>query len=145
MKRMLVVMGFVAAAAIGCKQTGHGSLGVGATVAGELRQGDRAMPDGSLADDHTIWLTSGQPVTIVVRGGPSTSSPGSNLDVYTILLFNNREVTHDDDSAGSLNSRIVYTPTQTGMYTVRVNTFGPGLRTGAYTVQTWAGANPSAT
>jgi hypothetical protein len=144
MNRTFAVVGFLTLAAAGCHHTGHGSLAIPGSVQGELRQGDRVMPDGSLADDHTVWLTQGQPVTIVVRGGPSTSSPGMNLDVYTILLFNNREVTHDDDSAGNLNSRIIYTPTQTGMYTVRVNTFGPGMRTGSYSVQTWVGANPNA-
>jgi len=113
-------------------------------VTGTLQQGDSVLQDGSAYDDHTVWLTAGSPVTIVVRGGPSTSSPGSNLDVYTFLMRNGAEVTHDDDSAGNFNSRIIFTPTQTGMYTIRVNTYGGGLKTGAYTIQTWQGAHPEA-
>ena len=126
----------------GCKR-GHGSLSIPGTVQGTLQAGDTQLSDGSVADDHTVWLTAGQPVTVVVRGGPSTSSPGSNLDVYTILMRNGQEITHDDDSAGNFNSRIIYTPTQTGMYTIRVTTYGSGLKTGAYTVQTMDGAHPA--
>ena len=145
MKRTLIGMMFLAAALSSCKRTGQGTLAVPAVVMGSLQTGDTTLQDGSVADDHTVWLTAGTPVTVVVRGGPSTSTPGSNLDVYTIMMFNNQEVAHDDDGAGNLNSRLIYTPTQTGMHTVRVTTYGSGLKTGTYTVQTYAGANPAAT
>jgi hypothetical protein len=144
MKRTFLVVSLAAMGLLGGCRRGQGSLPVPGTVTGTLQQGDTPLSDGSVCDDHTVWLTSGQPVTIVVRGGPSTSSPGSNLDVYTILMRNGQEVTHDDDSAGNFNSRIIFTPTQTGMYTVRVTTYGAGLKTGGYTVQTWTGANPAA-
>ena len=146
MTRTLFVISLAVFALMGGCKGGHGSLAVPGTVQGTLQAGDTQMPDGSVADDHTVWLTAGQPSTVVVRGGSATTSPGSNLDVYTILLGpNHQEITHDDDSAGNFNSRIIYTPTQTGMYTVRVTTYGSGLKTGAYTVQTYDGANPSAT
>ncbi len=144
MKRTFLVVSLAAFGLVSGCGRGHGSLPIPGTVAGTLQLGDRVLPDQSAYDDHTVWLTSGQPVTIVVRGGPSTSSPGSNLDVYTFLMRNGQEVTHDDDSAGNFNSRIIYTPTQTGLYTIRVNTYGGGLKTGAYTIQTWTGVNPTA-
>jgi len=117
---------------------------VGMIQTGNLQMGDTPLTDGSVADDYNVMLTAGMPVTIVVRGGPSVTSPGSNLDVYTILLQNGVEVTHDDDSAGNLNSRIIFTPPTTGMYTVRITTYGSGLRQGMYTLQTYPGANPMA-
>lgn len=144
MKRMFLVVSVAAFGLAGGCGRGHGSLPIPGIVTGTLQLGDRVLPDQSAYDDHTVWLTAGQPVTIVVRGGPSTSSPGSNLDVYTFLMRNGQEVTHDDDSAGNFNSRIVFSAPQTGLYTIRVNTFGGGLKTGAYTIQTWAGANPLA-
>lgn len=145
MKRTLLVVSLSTFGLLSGCHHGAGSLAIPGTVAGTLQQGDTVLTDGSAYDDHTVWLTSGQPVTIVVRGGPSTSSPGTNLDVYTFLMRNGAEVMHDDDSAGNFNSRIIFTPTATGMYTIRVNTYGGGLKTGAYTIQTWQGAHPEAT
>jgi hypothetical protein len=163
MKRTLVAM-FVIAVALGaCRRSsrsssgtaspgataaGHGGGGgpiaIPGTAAGALAVGDTRLTDGSLGDDYTINLTAGQPVTIVVRGGPSVTEPGSNLDVYAVLLNGTNEVAHDDDSAGNLNARIVYTPTASGPHTLRVTTYGTGMRQGAYTVQTWTGANEAA-
>ena len=105
-----------------------GMVAVGQTIMGMLQQGDTPLNDGSVGDDYNVMLTAGMPVTIVVRGGPSMTTPGSNLDVYTILLMNGQELTHDDDSAGNLNSRIVWTPTMTGMHTIRVTTEAPSAR-----------------
>jgi hypothetical protein len=125
---------------------GATALAVGTTVTGALAAGDHALEDGSVGDDFSLALTAGQAVTIVTRGGPSVTTPGSNLDVYTVILdAQGQEVTHDDDSAGDLNSRIVFTPPAAGTYTVRVTTFGSGLKQGAYTVQTYAGAMPNQT
>lgn len=120
-------------------------IAVGAMSTGTLTMGDGANPASqALYDDYTIMLTAGVPVTIVTRGGPSMTSPGSNLDVYTILMMNGAELTHDDDSAGYPNSRIVFTPPMTGPYTIRVTTFGSGVKQGMYTLQTMPGANPTA-
>jgi hypothetical protein len=130
----------------GMQPAGGGMVQVGGMVSGTLQQGDMALQDGSIADNYNVMLTAGQPVTVVVRGGPSMTTPGSNLDVYTLLLnAQQQELVHDDDSAGNLNSRIVYTPTMTGMYTIRVTTFGSGMKQGAYTLQVMPGANETAT
>ncbi len=115
------------------------------TVNGTLATGDTADSDGALFDEYRVFLTSGSAVTFVARGGPSRTTPGSNLDMYLVLRQNGVEITHDDDSAGSLNSRIVFTPTSTGYYAVRVRTFGSGAKEGDYTLQSWSGAMPGAT
>lgn len=122
-----------------------GMLTIGGTAAGILQAGDTALQDGSVADDYQIMLTAGVPVTIVVRGGPSLTEPGTNLDVYAALLMNGTEIEHNDDiSPDNRNSRIVHTPTTTGMHTLRVTTFGSGLKSGPYNVQVFPGANPNA-
>lgn len=119
---------------------------VGGVTTGTLNVGDgmQPPPSGALFDDYSITLTAGVPVTIVTRGGPSMTTPGSNLDVYTILMQNGMELTHDDDSAGNLNSRLIFTPPMTGQYTIRVTTFGSGAKQGMYTLQTMPGAIPTA-
>jgi hypothetical protein len=122
-----------------------GTIQPGGSMAGALTQGDFPLQDGSVADNYNIMLTMGQPVTILTCGGPSMTTPGSNLDVYVLLMFNNQEVIHDDDSAGNLNSRIMYTPMQTGLYQIRVTTYGAGLRQGMYTLRVFPGMLPTAT
>jgi hypothetical protein len=117
---------------------------VGSITAGQLAPGDISMSNGTFADDYSVMLTAGVPVTVVLRGGPSTTMPGSNLDVYLILMQNGVEVEHDDDSAGNLNSRIVFTPPATGMYTLRATTFSSSNAMGSYTLQVMPGANPLA-
>jgi hypothetical protein len=122
-----------------------GMLVPGGTAAGMLQQGDNSLQDGSLGDDYGIMLTAGVPVTIVVRGGPRTDQPGEMLDTYAILLNNGVELTHNDDiDPQNRNSRIVWTPTFTGMHTLRVTTYGSGLKTGSYNVQVFPGAIPNA-
>jgi hypothetical protein len=120
-------------------------LTIPSTVTGTFVTGDATDSDGSLYDEFRVFLSSGSSITLVARGGASRTSPGSNLDMYLVLLQNGVEVTHDDDSAGSLNSRIVYTPTTSGFYQVRVRTFGGGAKEGDYTLQSWTGSLPGAT
>jgi hypothetical protein len=119
-------------------------LQVGGVVNGSLVVGDTALPNGRVADEYAVGLMVGQPLTVVARGGPSISTPGSTLDVYLEILQNGTELAHDDDSAGYPNSRIVFTAPRSGVYTVRVTTFGSSLRQGAYTLQSWPFAFPSA-
>ena len=121
------------------------TLAVPSTVNGSFVTGDSTDTDGALYDEFRLFLSAGSPITLVARGGASRTTPGSNLDMYLVLLQNGVEVTHDDDSAGSLNSRIVFTATTPGFYTVRVRTFGSGVKEGDYTLQSWVGSNPSAT
>lgn len=123
----------------------NAGFGIPSTVNGTLATGDATEPGGAFYDDFRVFLTSGAAVTFVVRGGPSRTTPGSNLDMYLILQLNGVEVTHDDDSAGNLNSRIVFTPATTGYYVLRVRTFGTGAKEGSYTLQSWVGGLATAT
>lgn len=120
------------------------ALAISGTVHGALEETDHRLSDESVFDDYTLTLAAGQTVTILVRGEASTSSPGSNMDMYTFLMCGGEEVTHDDDSGGNLNSRLIVTSAAVGTYTLRINTYGAGLKTGAYTIETWAGAQPGA-
>jgi hypothetical protein len=122
-------------------------LGVPEVLSGELTTDDMHMSDGPrVCDNYLLHLTAGQPVTIVVRGGTHTGGGYGygSMDMYAILYFNRVEVTRDDDSAGSLNPRIVFTPSVSGTYLLRVTTFGSGLSLGTYTVETFQGEQPSA-
>jgi hypothetical protein len=114
-------------------------------VQGQLQMGDTVTPEGPLADDYAVQLVAGQTITIVTRGGPQIMPPGSQLDVYTRVMQNGMELTHDDDSAGYPNSRIIFTAPATGTYVIRVTTYGSSVRQGHYTMQTMPGANPTAT
>jgi hypothetical protein len=104
----------------------------GQAVQGVLDGNGLMLPSGAAADDYVIQLTAGVPVVITTMGG--VSNTGGTLDVYTYLYFNGTEVTHDDDSAGNLGSRIYYTPMYSGTYVIRVSTWGSGLRIGPYTL-----------
>jgi hypothetical protein len=121
-------------------------IAVGDLVHDRLEASDIALQDGSVADDYAVDLVAGSPVTIVTRGGPSQTTPGTTLDMYTLLIGGCREVTHDDDSAangGALNSRITYTPPADGRYVIRVTTFGAGLKEGTYELQIYGGDLPN--
>jgi hypothetical protein len=114
-------------------------IAVGDVINGALEDGDVPMADGRISDNYVIQLTAGLPVTIVARGGTALGTGGS-LDMYLYLSRDGVDLAFDDDSAGSLNSRIVFTPTETGPYVVRVTTYGSGLHRGQYTLQTYPGA-----
>ncbi len=112
-------------------------------IHGRLAASDLRLADDSVADDYNLELQSGQSVTIVLRGGAMQGRPGSRLDMYAILYFQNAEVAHDDDSAGNLNSRILFVAPRAGVYTVRATTYGAGFRAGDYILQVYAGLAPS--
>ena len=105
---------------------------------------DMALPSGALADDYTLNLTAGSPVTIVIEGLNTFGTPPTRLDVMAMLIYGGNIVAVDDDSAGNLNPRIIFTPAATGPHTLRVTTFAPRRVEGGYRVQTLAGENPSA-
>ncbi len=120
-------------------------LAVPALVQGELRTGDMALPgdSGRVGDHYILHLTAGQPVTFVARGGPQVGSSGSPVDMMLFLYQNHNLIVSDDDSASdgsALNPRIVYTPTSTGVYVLRVTSYGGDLRQAPYTLQAYEGA-----
>jgi hypothetical protein len=121
------------------------AISVPGIAQGVLQDGDRVLVDGSLGDEFSFGMAAGETVTIVTRGGPSQTRPGTPLDVYTVLTHDGLEVGHDDDSAydgHALNSRIVFTAHDAGSYVVRVTTYGRGPVRGAYQLQTYAGGIP---
>jgi hypothetical protein len=83
------------------------SISVGGTIQGALE----------VAGDHDwyrISLTAGQQITISLSGTPG---PGGVSDTYLSLRNSTGGlIAHDDDSGGTLNSRIVFTATTTGTY-----------------------------
>ncbi len=120
-------------------------LAVPSLVNGELQTGDMVIPEdnGRVGDHYIVQLTAGQPVTFVARGGPQVGAGGSPLDLMLFLYRNRSVVMSDDDSAsngGALNPRIVFTPSESGTYVLRVTSYGGDLRQGTYTLQAYAGA-----
>lgn len=117
---------------------------IGDDARGELRVGDTALPEngGALCDEYVVALTAGQPVTIFARGGASRTNAGSAMDMYLYLRLHGRELARDDDSAatnGVLDSRIQFVPPETGLYVVRVSTYGSHLVEGDYWLQVRSG------
>ena len=120
-------------------------LTVPSIVHGELQTGDMVVPEdqGRVADHYIVQLTAGQPVTFVARGGPQVGASGNPLDMMMFLYLNRAVVISDDDSASdgtALNPRIVYTPTVTGTYVLRVTSYGGDFRQAPYTLQAYTGS-----
>ena len=120
-------------------------LTVPSLVHGELQTGDMVVPEdqGRVADHYIVQLTAGQPVTFVARGGPQAGASGSPLDMMMFLYLNRAVVMSDDASASdgtALNPRIVFTPTVTGTYVLRVTSYGGDFRQAPYTLQAYTGA-----
>jgi hypothetical protein len=111
---------------------------IGQIVAGELTMQDFHDPNGGYVDDYAVFLQAGQPVTFIVTGGPS-SQPGQLLDVVASIIFQGRELVRDDDGAGYPHARLVFTPRMSGVYGLRIASWGARFETGAYTIQSWAG------
>ncbi|MCC6873419.1 MAG: PPC domain-containing protein [Sandaracinaceae bacterium] len=121
-------------------------LAIGTSLQGTLQVGDERLSDGALMDDYAIELRAGQSVTVVVRGGPEVGGAGTSLDVMAVLLtVEGEHLLLDDDGAGNLNARIVFTPGSDGTYILRVTHALSGVHQGPYTLQTLAGAHPEAT
>jgi hypothetical protein len=113
---------------------------VGQIVTGQLDQSDYHNPSGTgYADDYAVFLQAGQPVTFVVTGGPSTQN-GQLLDVVASIHFQGRELASDDDGAGYPHARLIFTPQVSGVYALRVTSWGARYDTGSYSIQSWPGA-----
>jgi hypothetical protein len=116
---------------------------LGQIMTGALDTTDFHSPNGGYADDYAVFLQAGQPVTFVVTGGPSTQN-GQLLDVVASLHFQGRELASDDDGAGYPHARLVFTPRVSGVYALRVASYGARYDTGSYSIQSWAGAMQTA-
>lgn len=74
----------------------------------------------SARGEHRVQLQSGQRYNI--------TATSEAFDTYIRLLRPGSEdvIAEDDDSGGNTNARLVYAPTQSGEYIVRVSSFAPG-------------------
>lgn len=78
------------------------------------------------ADTHKIKLDAGKTYTVNMTSG--------QFDTFLILTDpNGMKVAEDDDGGELLNSRIVYTPTNAGEYTITATAFG-NMGTGNYSI-----------
>ena len=128
------------------------SIGVGGTVQGTLEVGGDH-------DWYRINLVAGQQITISLSG---TSGPGGVSDPYLNLRNSaGTIIMHNDDSGGSLNSKIVFTVTTSGTYYIDAGAWdassladgsnqaapGPNAITGNYVLSvqnyTWIRAHTS--
>jgi len=78
--------------------------------------------------EHRVNLEAGRRYSITANS--------EAFDTYLRLLRpgNEEPIAENDDSGDSLNSRINYTPTESGEYLVRVSSYSPG-GTGAYNLR----------
>lgn len=94
---------------------------------GQLEDSDAQDADGQRYDDHHVRLEAGRRYRLTA----------SSEDFDTVLrLFargSSEPLAENDDSAGSLNSRVTYAPRQSGDYVLRVVSFSAEGR-GAYRV-----------
>ncbi|MCA1734511.1 MAG: PPC domain-containing protein, partial [Acidobacteria bacterium] len=101
------------------------------TACNRNETGSLSPSDCTLDDDNTsvdLWTfqgTEGQQVTITLRS--------TDFDAYLFLMNPVSEVVaNDDDSAGGSDAQITYTLTQSGVWTIAVNSYEPGY--GSYTL-----------
>lgn len=111
------------------------ALSWGATREGSLDATDARMRDGSAYDDHAMELAAGESATLTLRGGATPGVLCRRLDVQLRVLDGETTLADDDDSAGDLASRVLFTAPHAGRYTVRVMSHGPWLNLGDYSLR----------
>jgi hypothetical protein len=114
------------------------TLGIGCntTVNGELTMDDCRLPlDQSFYDAWTFQATAGQTVQITMQSAA--------FDTFLFLLDpSGTEVEENDDyPGGGKNSRISYSITAAGTYTIYANSFDVG-ETGAYSLELVCAQSP---
>jgi len=97
------------------------------SVSGELSDGDaRGSDEGHRYDEHRIRLDAGQRYAITLDS--EDFDPVARL----YRAGSDEPVAENDDGGESLNSRIVYTPTESGDYVLRATSYSSDGR-GTYT------------
>ncbi|HVO35008.1 MAG TPA: PPC domain-containing protein [Gemmatimonadales bacterium] len=124
-RAVAVGLGLLAATALPTRA--QQQIPIGSSVTGTLSMSDPTLGDGSHYKLFTFMGAAGQSVQIDLMS--------SDFDSYLYLKDQNgTEITHDDDSGGGLNARIVRTLGYTGMYQIYVNTLRSG-QYGAFTLR----------
>jgi hypothetical protein len=97
-------------------------------IAGELQEGDAKGEEDRRYDDHRIRLEAGQRYRMTVEA--------EDFDTVARLLRPGQDepLAENDDYGDGLNSRISYSPAESGDYVLRVTGFDPAAR-GAYTAR----------
>jgi hypothetical protein len=110
-----------------CSHVGSISCGsTPTTVSGTLAAGDCILGDGSYLD---LWQFTGQSGSSVIIDMRSSA-----FDTYLFLLDpSNNVVAQNDDGGDGTNSRIRFTLTSSGQWTIGANSFSAG-GTGSYTL-----------
>ena len=107
------------------------SIGVNASEKGRINYDSRALTDGDI-DGYVVPLVSGTTYVIKANG-----KPGNNtlVDPYLTLrpIPYNLIIASDDNGGQGLDSKITYTPTNTGDFLIQVSSSVAGER-GTYTV-----------
>ena len=126
-----------------CGDGGGGALVPGGEAgSGRVSTSDQSHPAGWAApiasDGWHVDLVAGSAVTIVM----CSTMPSSAFDPALQLDFRGERVADDDDSAGNLNARIVYTPLVSGTYDVFAMAHGGTAPAGgaSYTLRVYEGA-----
>lgn len=92
---------------------------------GQLEDSDSALEDGYRYDEHALRLEAGRRYRI------SAESDAFDTRIQLFRAGEGEPVAENDDFGESLNSRIAYTPGESGDYVLRVLAFGAAER-GAY-------------
>lgn len=112
------------------------AIQIGATVSGELRQGDSTLDSGEYYDFYTFQGRAGQTVVI--------DAASSAFDTY-LMLRGPGGVSEDNDDApsgGSTNAQIAITLPESGTYRLQVTSYAPG-ESGRYSLSLRQGSSGS--
>lgn len=93
-------------------------------------------PDTAILQRQSTLRPSVNEYPVVLEAGQTITIRMSSDDFDTVLILlgpDGEEVAFNDDSEGTLNSRIIYTVPETGEYTVVTRAFGSGG--GVYNLQ----------
>jgi hypothetical protein len=109
-------------------------MSIGSNVSGALQGGMAMTSSSALYTDYVVNLYAGQTVTFVLHGGASWTTPGGQLDPLMQLYGGGQLLAEDDDGAGGMDSRIMFTAPWSGAFVVRATTYGYGPNQGYFTL-----------
>ena len=126
MRIVTTAISFAALAMVGAVPAAAQDPGPPRTIAGELQDSDAQGDEEHRYDDHRIHLDAGQ------RYRLSVNSEAFDPVARLLRPGQTEVIAENDDYGESLNSRISYTPSESGDYVLRVLGFAADAR-GPYT------------
>ncbi len=112
-------------------QQADGTIQVGQTVSGMLRQGDRRLDSGEYINTYTLRGRRGEQLDLRLSS--------SAFDPYLAIQGPGLSEFNDDDADGGVNSRLFVTLPSDGDYRITTTSYAPG-ETGSYRLAVNAGA-----